>query len=173
LSHEPGTYLGAVRTLDDLKGRCYIEPGCDCWHLRSSRGRPMPKDRRHAIWLFGKGSVTATRAALELAGRPVRKGYRAVRTCESYDCVNPEHLKAWTKAQEGAWHVKRGTSVTPRKTIANRLMGAKRSRISTEVRRWVVESPQTGSDIAHAIGVFPSYVYAIRVQARAAFGVMP
>ena len=99
MSHEHGTYLGSIRCLETLRERCVMDKDGDCWHLRTARGRPLQKGLIQRIFVHGHGHCTATRGAWVLAGRPLptQKNMVIFRTCEQYDCVNPEHLKAGSR----------------------------------------------------------------------------
>ena len=167
MSHPAGTYLGSVRDMDSLRGRCVLDDATGCWHLRSSRGRPMPRDKRHALWVHGLGCMSAPRAAWMLhIGEPVPDGLVVSRTCHSYDCVNPEHLKCWPKAAEGAFMRKHGrTAATASKVLANRQIGLKRSKVSREMRMWIAQCGQSSHAIAHALGISQSYAHALRHKA--------
>lgn len=170
MSHAHGTKLaGSIACLETLRERCHV---CgECWHLRTAHGRPMPDDKRHVIWVYGYGLMTATRAAwMFRAGRLPLKGHRVVRTCGSYDCVAPQHLKAVSQADHGALMRKLGKTKTARKTIANRVQGLRRSRISVELRQWIAESTQTLKDIAHALDIAPSHVHQLRRKAQERMG---
>lgn len=169
MSHEPGTYLGGIRDLDTLKGRCWCDPDTKCWHFRTARGRPMAKDgKRQVVWIKGRGVVTVTRVAWEFAhGRPVPDGMVAYRTCTSYDCANPKHISAGPPVALGALLAAQGRHKgKANRIIANRRNGAKRQVLTTELRGWIVESTQTGPEIAHGLGVGPSIVYRVRDNAR-------
>jgi hypothetical protein len=164
MSHQHGTYLGAVRDLESLRGRCVVEG--DCWHFKSSRGRPMEPGKRHPVWVHGVGLMTVTRAAWTLrTGQKIPRGRVVSRTCDSYDCANPYHMRCWKKADEGEFYRRTGRGLSVRKTIANRRQKGN-SKLSQEVRRWVIESPQSGVDIAHAVGVSQSRANGIRARAR-------
>ena len=110
MSHQHGAYLGGIRSVADVRLRCVIDAECGCWHLRTPHGRLQPRHRVHRLWLHGRGSVSATRAVWELQhGKPMPRGRRAVRMCDSYDCANPEHIRALLhrEAQRhivGHWH---------------------------------------------------------------------
>jgi hypothetical protein len=169
MSHASGAYLGSTRTLEDLRGRCVIVPGCDCWHLRKADGKPMPRDgKRHVVWIHGQGAISATRAAWRLAGKPEPKEGRLVfRACTSYDCVNPQHLRVGTHMSRAAAQKATGRSMTAAKLRANKEAGLKRSKVPADVRVWIAESPQTLHEVAHAVGIWPSYASEIRRRLRA------
>ncbi|MEY2688781.1 MAG: hypothetical protein RL375_2979, partial [Pseudomonadota bacterium] len=110
MPHTTGTRLGGIVTLRDLRGRCVIDADTACWHLRTPRGRAMPRDRVHKVWLYGSGQVSATRAAWALAGNAEPQGdQRVYRCCTGYDCVNPAHLVCMAPLDWGREVAARGT----------------------------------------------------------------
>lgn len=99
MSHKHGAYLGGIRTLDDIRQRCYVPWNRGCWHWRmaTSRGRSC------CVWLHdGKPQKsTAARAAWVLSGRPLEPGWVVSRNrdlCDSEDCCRPEHHRAGPKS---------------------------------------------------------------------------
>ena len=102
-----------VRSIDDLRDRCRIDDitGCWIWMLAISDNGKGGSSRtpRTSIPAGVLGnerkscSVSAPRAAWLLSGRPLRAGCGVWRTCGNDECVAPNHLKAGTKAEEGAW----------------------------------------------------------------------
>jgi hypothetical protein len=169
VTHPLGTKLWmSIATLEDLRSRCVIDPACECWHLRKADGKPMPRGgKRHVVWIYGQGAVSATRAAWRLAGKPEpKKGRLVFRACASYDCVNPAHLQVGTHASRAAAQKATGRSMTPAKLRANRESGLRRSKVPAEIRIWIAESPQSAAAVAHAVGIWPSYACAIRRRLR-------
>ena len=115
---EPATYnpdaprIGfGVYTLDDIAKRCAIDDDTGCWHWRMaiSDGGKTGSSRtpRLSMPVGVMGNVNRTmsvaRVVWIMQGRPLRRGWVVWRTCRNDDCCAPEHLKAGTKANEGAW----------------------------------------------------------------------
>lgn len=161
MPQKEGAYLGSVRDLGGLMERCFVSG--ECWHLRSPRGKPMPKERTHVLWVHQMGGkMSATRAAWFLkTGEHAPKSRTVVRVCDSYDCVNPEHLRCWTKKQWGAWLAKTGRSKTPAKTIAAKRNAARRSRLTPDDIRTIVMAKSAKAG-AEAVGIAGSYAITIR-----------
>ena len=167
MSHPEGTYLGAVRCLETLRGRCVVDEDTGCWHLRTARGRPMPRDQRHVIWVAGIGHITATRAAWLLStGREPGPDQKVYRDCQSYDCVAPRHIKVGAHRAMVRAGMRRGSMATPAKRAAFLKAAKARQVITPELRGWLLESPQSGSEVAHALDVSQGRVNAIRAKAR-------
>jgi hypothetical protein len=163
MPHPDGAYLGGVRTVADVRLRCVMDAGCDCWHLRSPRGRPMPMDRVHKMWVHGRGSMSATRAVWELAhGRPMPQGRRAVRMCGTYDCANPAHIRALSESQAQRHYTGKGYEMSPaRRQHLQKLQRARR-RFTPEQVREVRLSALPAAALARQFGFSQSSVAAIR-----------
>ena len=90
------------------------------------------------------------------------------RTCRSYDCVCPQHIRRGTRRQALSAQAARGTMATAAKTAANRAAGLLRSRVSAELRQWIAESQQPATHVAHALGCAHTHVSELRRKARVA-----
>lgn len=137
MPHQPGTNLGGVRTLEDLRLRCVCRPGDDCWRYRDARGRAPRPGVTPKVWVYGEGcTVPVTVAAWQLAGRErPAAGLRIGRTCDAGDCVNPAHLAAMKQKDLMAHAVRRGAFNTPARKVA--LEVAQRAHI--KVPAWAAE----------------------------------
>lgn len=172
MSHEHGTYLGSIRCLDTLRERCVVDKdGGDCWRLRSARGRLLPKGRVQRIWVHGHGHCTATRGAWLLAGRPLptHKHMVIFRTCEQYDCVNPEHLKAGIRKTLTRQMIDTKRFDTEARRAAQLKFFAARptpTKVTPELKAWLLESTQSGVDAAHGLGVTQGRANVLRAEAR-------
>lgn len=162
MSHEHGAYLGGIRCIEDIRQRCVMDDETGCWHLRTARGRVFPKGdgRTQRIWVHGRGAVSATRAVWELAhGRPVRGDRRAVRTCESYDCANPEHIKALNESQAMSLHT--GKRTPARDEQLRRLQQSRRA-LNAEQVRAILLSDESTRVAALRFGVSQSTIWGVR-----------
>lgn len=164
-----GQHLGAVRMLDDLRGRCVIDEECGCWHFRGARGQVMRRDRTPQVFVHLIGKIPVTRASWCLSGREMPPSGRLVyRVCESYDCANPEHLRSGTRRQQGRHLASSGKAWTAAKAAANAVMARARRIVTPELAEWIAESPQGAREVAHAVGVHHNHVNVIRRKAREA-----
>lgn len=102
----PGVYR-----LSDIRDRCRIdrETGCWLWSMAVSTGG-RPHSSLTPRVLLPKGvlsadhrTVSVPRASWLMSGRTLEPGHLVWRTCGRELCVNPDHLMAGTKAEEGAW----------------------------------------------------------------------
>lgn len=161
-----GDYLGGIRCLDTLRDRCVIRPSDDCWHLRMPRtGKALPQRYRHAVHVHGIGRMSATRAAWMLAhgSRPPR-GIYVARSCGSYDCVNPQHLKL---ATPGELLRSARSSVSPEMWAAKHRAGAiaegmRRTRLTREQVLYIRHSDKSASQCARELGIAMSHAINIR-----------
>lgn len=105
-----------VRTLQDLKDRCRIdaETGCWIWSLAISDNGKVGSSRTPRVSLPAgvigpkRTTSTAPRASWLLSGRKLGDKQVVWRTCLNDECCAPNHLKAGTKAEEGAWMTQSG-----------------------------------------------------------------
>jgi len=162
MSHAIGTHLGGVRTHEDLRGRCVIDDDTGCWHLRTANGRPMPRDKVHRVYMWGRGALSALRVAWELkTGQPVPAGQVVYRTCSSYDCIR--HITSGTKAEQGEHQRKTGAlRGTVAASIRNTRVGQALGKITPELALWAMESDQTLREAAHGLGVTTNVVWRVR-----------
>lgn len=169
---KPGSNIGGIRTLEDLRQRCWIDPATDCWHLRTARGRKPSSQRALKVWFHPNGeSMHARRLALILSeGKEVVPGHVVTAKCDSFDCINPGHLLVMTKAEEVAMHIAKGCFSTARKRAANILSGARRSRTAPEIWQWIYESPQNSKEVADILGLTHSHVCLKRKAFRGRMG---
>lgn len=168
-----GQYLGGVRSLKTLKDRCHVDSVTGCWHFRlPGSGKKPPAGKTAQVSVHGIGQMTVARAAFMLAnGRQVRDGYRAIRTCDSYDCAFHGHI-AEVKASE-AWLIAFSLGKIDR--AKHRIAAIKNARsgsakLTEELAEWARESPQTCDEAAHGLMVSKSRVISIRAGKGWALG---
>lgn len=176
MSHTKGARLDGIVCIEDIRQRCYVDEDTGCWHLRTARGLPLPDDgKRKTLWVHGMGHLTVTRAAWHLGreGRPLPNGWRVYRKCASHDCANPAHMAAGTCKAWGRHMAASGKAVTPAKTMAARVVPKPHQKLTSELKRWLLESEQTGSDAAHALGITQGRANCIRAAHRKALAERP
>lgn len=118
------------------------------------------------VWVYAVGPMTATRAMWQFhTGKPVPPDRVVLRRCESFDCVNPAHLRCGKRADVVRLQSKRGRFKTERCRKQRQAARAKMAKLTPELRQWAVESPQTGVAAAHGLGVAQQTVAAIRSAA--------
>lgn len=162
MAHAEGTYLGGVRSVADVRQRCVVDAD-GCWHLRTAHGKPQRMGRVQRIWVHGVGCVSATRAVWELAhGCKMGRHRRAVRVCESYDCANPEHIRALTHSEAqrrivGDWHA----MTQARQAQLVRIQRMQR-RLTPEQVAEIRHSLASAAALARKFGCSPTTVCAVR-----------
>jgi hypothetical protein len=139
-----------------LAARCDRQrDGCWIWTGYVIRGRPSANIKGH-------GSVHGQRIAAIAAGRDHERQphQRWIARCGNELCLSPRclhlatHREAHTVAS-AAGRLKR----TPDQVARNRVARARRGDVvPAELVRWALESPQSSSSVAHAIGCHPSAV---------------
>lgn len=161
MSHAPGTYLGGIRTLEDIHLRCYVDPRSDCWHWRlhfSSRGRSC------CVWTVDgiEHKGTAARAAWVLAGYRLEPGWIVSRRrsiCDSPDCCNPAHHRAGPRA-------KVLPKMTPEQRVMHRVGVTRASRrsakLTMEAALRIRQSDAPCHEEAAKWGVAPTTISQIR-----------
>lgn len=176
MSHAKGADLGGIRTIEDIRQRCYVDEDTGCWHLRTARGKPLPRDgKRQMLWVYSLGHVTVNRAVWML-GRPgheLRNGWRVFRKCSSYDCASPAHMGAGNGKTWGRHMAASGKAVTPARTAAARAVPKFHQKLTPELRGWLLESMQTGADAAHALCITQGRANCIRAAHRKAVAERP
>ncbi len=95
-----------VATPVDQRFWASVERGAcdaDCWNWT---GKP-DQDGYGLLWVQG-ASVRATHISLELHGKPRPPGAHALHSCDNPACVNPEHLRWGTNAENVQDKLQRG-----------------------------------------------------------------
>lgn len=154
-----GSYIDAVRDVESLMGRCYIDPDTACWHFRGANGQKFRYVPGQPLQVFVhqlQRKTTLKRAAWMLSGKPeVPKTHRLVMSCLCWDCANPAHVRQVTAQTHTRILAAAGAFKTPAKVAAARRNARSRSRtvLTPELAQWARESPQTQADIGHALGI--------------------
>lgn len=166
MPHAIGTRLRSIASADDLRDRCVVDRHTDCWHFRKADGRPYLHNQGQSIWLYGGRFTTPPRAMWEFTtGKPVPSTRVVYRTCDSMDCINPAHLRCQSRQQAVRQQVARN-GLTPGRAAALRAASATRTKLTPELRLWLLESTQNGCETAHALGMSQGRINTIRQQAR-------
>jgi hypothetical protein len=160
MSHQEGTYLGGIRTVEDLRQRCRIDADTGCWHWGLAITQNHPKV--HYVFEGKRISSRGRKAALLLAGRPPQKGHVAfaTRNCHSDDCVNPDHARSSTRANHGQYLKASGKGKTLAKIASAKAAAAssKRKRLTWEAVREIRASDEAYPVLAARHGISPSRI---------------
>lgn len=171
MPHAFGANIGGIDSVEAMRLRCVCDDHSGCWHIRNASGGAYKPGDRMMVWLYGGATYTATRAMWLLAKGVVPPADRLVfRACDSHDCVNPLHLRLGTRREAVRAAAKRGAYSSPKQKANARKAASCKRKATDELRVWLIESSQTGVDIAHAMGMSQGRVNLIRQQARARLG---
>jgi hypothetical protein len=177
MPHAPGTYLGGIRTLEDLRQRCVIDAETGCWHWRMAITQGAPRVHLQHPQDGCKVTMRGRRAALLLAtGRDLPRGHSAYARpcCKADDCVNPAHSRTGTRQQHGEWLRKTGkVKNLLSKSLASRRMWDQRGRkVTPAMRDEILHSTETWQALADRLGVSKFVIYQVR-NGRTHLGVLP
>lgn len=166
MTHAKGTHLNGVHDAESLRMRCVCNADTDCWQFRKADGKPHAKGAAPKVWIHGGKPVTPTRAMWAFhTGKPVQSHWVIYRTCDTANCINPAHLKCATRATQVRALIERaGVSKNSLENL--RAATEQRSKLTPELRTWVLESGQSGPAVAYALGMSQGRINVIRQQAR-------
>lgn len=165
MTTKPGDYLGGIRTVEDLRQRCWVDEQTGCWHWRlfAHRGRPQ------VCYMLPDGTPRRSagrRAALELA-----RGARLPRSVDVFaarskcsgasDCCNPAHARTGSRSELLRARSLSAASRNAMCLSATRLQRSKSS-ITMEIARRIRASADTTAVEAARWGISKSTVGAIR-----------
>ena len=161
-----GAYLGTIRNIEELRGRCFVDPCTDCWHYRWGKSKGMPS----VNLLLADGSrktFKGRRAALVVLNGFVNLPSKTVTYpgCDSVDCINPDHTrKGSRKAMLIATDKGRGRYDVRLRNLAK---GAEKMRKLTEEQVIAIgNSNESLSKLCAEHGVSASRIKALRRRAR-------
>jgi hypothetical protein len=145
-----------IHSADDLKLRCVVRVGEDCWLWRGavdSRGTPK-------AW-FPQFGITSTIgpviAFLRTGVRPKKAVW--LRVCTSPECVNPDH---WSKASRSAATLRRPRTNPALHTINVALARRASSKLNDQIVAQIREGQGTLQECADRYGISRSTVDRIR-----------
>lgn len=155
----------AVRTIDDLKDRCYVDEDSGCWHWK--QGKTPSGAAAVKVRVRGKREQMVGRKAAFILARCQLppEGHRvfAAPFCKSRDCVNPDHCRTGTAAQQGAAIARTGElKRIPSKVRANRATARRNAKLTMEQARQIRASSESGTVVGRRFGVSSKTVWRIR-----------
>ena len=167
MSHKEGTYLGGIRTVEDLRVRCYVDPDTACWHWRLAIVQGHPKVHFVAPDTCKRTTQRGRRAALYLQrGRDLPDGHFAFARlqCKSLDCVNPAHCVSGDRAAHGEYLRQSGRiKGLPSKCAGSRKSWEKRRKITPEIAQTIRTSEESTYALAKRLGLSQFAVWSCRV----------
>lgn len=166
MPHAHGTYLGGIRSIEDLRARCKIDDICGCWlwQLSAIDGN-SPKV--HVRTPEGNRIMRGRRAAVYLSGRRICAGQVAYPAdeCRNEMCVNPDHACVGSKALAGAALRRTGRMRNiPSKIAAARKAWDQRGRkITPEMAAEIRSSTESTHELAKRMGLSQFTIWSCRV----------
>jgi hypothetical protein len=164
VSHKHGTYLGGIRSVEDLRQRCRVDEDTGCWHWGMSVVQGAP--RVHFKLEDGKHRVTRGPAAAWMLSHQKQLPAKTMcwMRCRRNDCVNPRHVMHGDRKKYGEFARKHDLQKNnPRRIAANRkIVREKLARINIETAREIRLSEGPQAEIARRYGVPQSLVWAIK-----------
>lgn len=168
-----------MKTLQDVKDNCRIDYGDDgkehwFWQGASSAGYAAMRGPDFTKDASGK-THTAQRGRRAvwhiLTGKPITKGVIIYNTCQEAGCVNPDHLKAGSRARYGRMIAMSGAWRTG---VARRMAsqkGAKALRkITPEMAHIIIHGVDSSKALALRYGVHTTTINRYRSGARVGLG---
>lgn len=160
-------------TLDDIKQRCHIDEDTGCWHWRGAIANgKFPRVYSQNLAKAGSPmeAQTGCRAVWQLnTGKAIPKGHRVYKTCPCPDCLNPKHMACGPTAEWGRHMSKIGSNKTMAHRIGARKRGRAMSVLTDEVYAEIMESKETGVQLAKRLGVSEQTVSKARKGRRRSF----
>lgn len=164
---KPGTKAGGVRTIEDIRLRCYCDEDTGCWKWKGAFSKPLGRLSEPRVFLADERTTTTLpRASWRLAKGPIKPGHTIWRRCLNHECGNPDHLMSGTKEAWGKWAAKKSyLKGRPERAAINRRIARERGvpKLTLEQAEQIRISPETGRAMAKAYGVSPSAVSRIRL----------
>lgn len=153
-----------MRTLEEIKGRCFIDAdGHWLWRGALRKGVPFVHAPNHARG----GHISSQcgyRAVYHCAkGVAVPEGYRVFNTCGRPDCLNPEHSRCASDKAYGRYIRSQGAQKGQvRRILANRAIALKRTKVTPEIVSRILATPGSSVNVGAEFGVSGFLVWRIR-----------
>jgi hypothetical protein len=160
--------MSGVKSIEDLKDRCYVDEDTGCWHWRMACNNGSPRVR---VTVNGKSEMMAGRRAAYMLAykKAIPSGYKVFRAahCKSLDCLSPEHVRAGTKKQEGEVIAKTGRAAgSLQRIVAGQIASRKRAKLTLEQVREIRASDETQKVKAKRYGVTEKMIHLIETGQR-------
>jgi hypothetical protein len=122
----------------------------ECWIWKAQRD----KDGYGVMRLKGRGRIKAHRFSFQLGRGEIPPGLMVRHTCDTPECVNPDHLVT-------------GTALDNKKDCIERLRHCRgeqhhKARLTRDDVRAILSSGDSGAEAARVYGVTKENIYAIR-----------
>jgi hypothetical protein len=114
---------------------------------------------RFQIGGAGSPQMGAHRYSYELHHGPIPAGYFVMHACDTPACVNPDHLRAGTPAENSQDRELKGRS----RRIGPQGAANPNVKLSEAVVRMIRSSPLTNAELSRKLGVSPNTVRGVRI----------
>ena len=162
MSIEPGTYLGGVRTIEDIRSRCFIDEDTGCWHWKLAINGGAPHIHFH---LDGKSVVMRGRRAVKVleTGQRLSKSLNCLGldSCDP-DCVAPAHIKVANRKALGAQIRRTGKCKTLKKKASGRDAAKAKRKLTVDQVLEIRSSDFSQRALAQQFGVSQCTIWAAR-----------
>lgn len=148
---------GGVRSIEDIRLRCWIDDVTKCWHWKlapSGNGAP-------SLWVpdLRKRTTLGVAICFLTTGKPPKPGEVWHPTCSTPNCANPGHRKRGNRSSQ---MLAAKLQLTPEQRARYAVAGNERSRIPAESAAAIRADDRTLAEIAAEHGVHLSHISRIR-----------
>lgn len=165
MGSKKGRHLGGIRTIADLRARCYVDLESKCWEWRGAKSRCGSGNRKAvgmAWYAPAQRAVTLGSLICHLkTGKMPERGRIWYCLCDTPDCANPAHRQEGTQAD-----VQRGIGPPMASRMKATATIRARSKIDEAAVHRILTSKATGRELAREYGVHPSCISRIRLRQR-------
>jgi hypothetical protein len=158
--------MSGIRTIADLRDRCWVDPDTKCWHWRGAKHKVGVGNRQPVGMAWCPAAQRAVTLGVLISflrtSKGPAKGQLWYCVCDTRDCANPAHRKLGTQRD-----VKRSAPDALSHLKAAAVLRA-RSKVSDEVASEIRCSDEPGIVLAAKYDVSPAYVSRIRTGRRRA-----
>lgn len=160
-----GQHLEGIRTLEDVRMRCYCDSETGCWHWRQSMVDGSPRVCLYIPERGGTRDFRGLRAAVMLQRgemtmpRHVRV-WRNRDVCRSEDCVNPSHARVGTQLQMSRHLAK--FKVYRASPLSVAIATERFRKIDAETAAKIRVDPRPAHVVAEEVGLSKGAIHSIR-----------
>jgi hypothetical protein len=144
-----------IRTIEDLRGRCWVDDITGCWHYKgySEGGQP-------ALWvpLLGKTTTMGVAISVLVTGAAPKKGVFWHCKCDTPGCANPDHRKPGSRSSQ----MKAAKITRSPLTVARMSRG--KMKLTAEQIELIRTSPEPAGIVAEQLGISRSLASRYRRQ---------
>lgn len=98
MTHAIGADIGGIRTIADIRERCFVDEITECWNWRGA----LSDGKYPSLWLpdIRRRSTVGVAICLFTTGHRPAKGVSWHSTCRNSLCCNPEHRKPGDRSSQ-------------------------------------------------------------------------